>query len=519
LIAMRVPRFSCLPIAMAIALVACGSDGPGTSVRIALAYDDALGLDTAEVTLGDRTLTAPIEHELLLLVSDDTAGNEMPIAVWGRKEERRTAYGTATAVPVRGKTVAADLSLTACTPGCDGNTLMTCTGEPKSCQLGCSEDGDAHCLAPSASNGIDLTLVDTLAGTTTFASTTVFDTDTGTITGSVARAPGQGVNNGIMYAQAPPSGPGGVALGIFAFHNLAIDGGANIRISGARAAVLLVGDTAGIAGVIDVSGGRPARSSAGPGGGAGGSLGAQAGGCGAGAAGGHGSLAVPTDDGGGGGGGGGVTGAPGGGRSTPLVGVGGAACLPPLLEPLQGGSGGGRGGGPSGQAAVGGGGGGALQITALRVLVLTGTITAGGGGGDSGALSAVDPGAGAGGGAGGALLLEAPMLTIAGSAIIAANGGGGGGGGGDVMESNMPGADGGASDQFALGGAGTLDDNGGGTGGALASPPDVGRNAETNGNAGGGGGASGRVVLRGHARLVSGKISPQPTIMDVKPPS
>src|ERR1041385_7526057 len=103
---------------VAMATAACGSDGPGTSVRVALAYDDALGLDSAEVTLGDRTLPAPIAHELLLLVSDDAAGSEIPIAVWGRKESRRTAYGTTTAVPVRGKTVAADLSLTACTPGC-----------------------------------------------------------------------------------------------------------------------------------------------------------------------------------------------------------------------------------------------------------------------------------------------------------------------------------------------------------------------------------------------------------------
>src|ERR1043165_3498110 len=111
---MRVPRLSCLLIAIAMAVAACGSDGPGTSVRVALAYDDALGLDTAEVTLGDRTLSAPIEHELLLLVPDDAAGSEMPIAVWGRKEERRAAYGTTTAVPGRGKTGAAALSMPAC---------------------------------------------------------------------------------------------------------------------------------------------------------------------------------------------------------------------------------------------------------------------------------------------------------------------------------------------------------------------------------------------------------------------
>jgi hypothetical protein len=503
-----------VPILVAC-VVACTPDGPGTSVRVALTYDDSLGLDTAEVTLGDRTQSAPIAHQLLLLVSDEVAGSELPIAVWGRKASVRAAYGATTAVPVLGKTVETLLSLTSCTPGCQGDTLMTCTGAPKSCPLGCSEDGDAHCLAPSGSNGVDTTLADTLTGTTTISASTVFDTDTGAITGGISRPAGTDIKGGIGYFQAPASGAGGAALGIFAFHNLAIDETAMVRFTGVRAAVLLVGDTAGIAGVIDLSAGRGARSSPGPGGGAGGTSAAAAGGCGAGAAGGR----TGTSDGGGGGGGAGETGAPGGGLTTALAGAGGAACLPALLEPLQGGGGGGRGGpGDAAMAASGGGGGGALQITALRVLVITGTITAGGAGGDAGPASTSDAGAGAGGGSGGALLLEAPMLTVAASAIVAANGGGGGGGGGVPALPASPGGDGGATDAFAQGGFGSESDNGGGTAGSALSPPDVGRDGETNGNAGGGGAGVGRIVLRGHTRVVSGKFSPPPMLADVKPP-
>src|SRR5262245_24811165 len=99
----------------------CGSDGPGTSVRVALAYDDALGLDTAEVTLGDRTESGPIAHQLLLLLSDDIVGQQLSIEVWGRKADQRTAFGATTAVPERGKTVSAEVSLTTCRPSCQGD--------------------------------------------------------------------------------------------------------------------------------------------------------------------------------------------------------------------------------------------------------------------------------------------------------------------------------------------------------------------------------------------------------------
>ncbi|TMQ16626.1 MAG: hypothetical protein E6J91_11335 [Deltaproteobacteria bacterium] len=151
-------RLRTLLIALSLATLAAGcSHDPGTSLKIALAYDDALGLDTADVTLSDRTESGRIAHQLLLLVPDELAGMDMMIEVWGRKAGKRAAYGTATAVPRRGHTVAASVTLTACTPSCTGAMLTSCTGPMVSCALGCSEDGDAHCFGPRPSNGVDPT--------------------------------------------------------------------------------------------------------------------------------------------------------------------------------------------------------------------------------------------------------------------------------------------------------------------------------------------------------------------------
>src|ERR1044071_4970173 len=121
----------------------------------------------------------------------------MPIEVWGRKADERVAYGTTTAVPERGKTVTAQLSLTACTPGCQGDMLTTCTGPSISCALGCTEDGEAHCRSPGTSNGIDPTVAAPLSGTTTFTASAVLDTDTGAITGAINRPAGTGIAGGI----------------------------------------------------------------------------------------------------------------------------------------------------------------------------------------------------------------------------------------------------------------------------------------------------------------------------------
>jgi hypothetical protein len=505
-----------LPILAAV--VGCSPDNVGTSVKVALAYDDALGLDTADVTLAGSLRSAPIAHQLLLLVPDELARMGMPVdvEVWGRKAGKRAAYGTTTAVPQLGKTIAAALTLTPCTPVCLNNDLMTCTGATVTCSLGCAPDGDARCLAPTPSNGVDPTSADPLNGTTTISGNTTFNTDTGAITGGIDRPDGPGIESGIGYAQATPFAAGGAPLGIFVFHNLTIDATATVLFTGSRAAVLLVGDTARIDGMIDVAAGHGVRSAPGPGGGAGADSGPSQG-CGPGASGTR--NAATQDDGGGGGGGGGITGGPGGAVNQALLGVGGAMCLPMRLEPLQGGSGGGGGGpGSAASGAVGGGGGGALQITALGSLEITGKINAGGAGGAGGAASAIDGGGGGGGGSGGALLLEAPAVIIDGGAIVAANGGGGGGGGGP--QGGLPGDNAGTSANPVQGGGGAESTNTGGSGGALNSPPDVGGDGAPTGmsNGGGGGGATGLIVIRGHTWMLAGTISPGAIVDDVKPP-
>jgi hypothetical protein len=506
-----------LAVLVTCAVASCGPEGSGTSVRIALAYDDALGLDTAEVTVTERTESAPIAHELLLLIPDELAGSEQPVEVWGRKEGKQAAYGTTTVVPALGKTVAAALALAVCAPGCDGDNLRTCSGAVTKCATSCSEDGDAHCVALKPSNGIDPAAADALQGTTTIAANSTIDTDTGAISGGITRAAGTGVIAGIAYLQAPAFGNGGAPLGIFVFHGLAVEAAATVRFTGARAAVLLVGSDARIFGVLDLTAGRGARTVPGPGGGAGGTQASAAGGCGPGFPGGRSGT---TDGGGGGGGGGGEmagTGGPGGGAIPGVLGLGGPMCLPATLEPLQGGSGGGR-GSPGGTATApsGGGGGGALQITAVKSLEITGTINAGGAGADGGPASAGDAGSGAGGGAGGGVLLESPIVIVGSTAIVAANGGSGGGGGGGIAGlAGLPGENAAAASTPVQGGGGQENSANGGSGGAATSPPDVGGDGISNG--GGGGGAVGAIAIRGHLRVLTGTISPFPTVMDLPP--
>ncbi len=513
------------PFLVAAALIGCDADDPGTSVEVALTYEDALRLETADVTLLNRTKSANIAHQLLLLVPDELAGMDMPMEVWGRKAGKRAAYGTGSAVPVLGETVMAAVTLTACSPGCQGEMLTTCTGAMVTCALGCSEDGDAHCIGPRPSNGVDPTAADPLSGTTTISTNTTFDVDTGAITGGLTRDAVTGINNGIGYFQAPAFAAGGSPLGIFVFHNLTIDASATVRFTGTRAAVWLVGDAAKIAGIVDVSAGRGAPSVPGPGGGAGGTEAAAAQGCGAG---GMGMRAATINDGGGGGGGGGTPGAAGGtGNNTAANpasgGVAGPACLSSNLVPLQGGSGGGIGG--SGDAPApsnGGGGGGALQITALGSLEITGTINAGGAGGEGGRGVAATPtnaSAGGGGGAGGGILLEAPVLVVGSTAILAANGGGGGGAGSDTY-SGGPGANARASLIRASGGtAGAAVGGNGGAGGVSGTAPVAGTGdtvTTTISNGGGGGGAVGAIVLRGRMRMVTGTTTPSAVQMDVQ---
>ena len=504
-------RFALLTTLTVLA-AGCGSADPGTSVRLAVTYDDALGLDDAEVKIAERSETGPPAHELLLLVADAAADSQIEIAVWGRKAGARVAYGTATVTPRRGVEVSARLELSTCMPGCAGNQLRAC-GPPVSCALGCSVAGAPHCVAPAMSNGVMEAYLDGVTEPILIADDTLIDGDTGAITGGLSRAAGTGIDHGIGFTLQSTTGDD---LAVFAFRDLTIGG--NVRITGTHAVVLLVGESVTMAGVIDVAGGHDSPASHGPGGGVGSTERDLAGGCGPG---GPGGKAVLYDSGGGGGGAAseGGLGGPAGASQALAGGDQGSVCFTPELEPLRGGSGGGRGGrGSSASSASGGGGGGALQITALVSLEITGTIDAGGAGGALGAPGNGDgdTGGGGGGGAGGAILLEAPQVTVASTAILVANGGGGGGGGGPGI--GYAGQNGPRGAFPAMGGAGAaldLPNNGGGSGGANAFG-DFGSAGELDG--GGGGGSYGTIVIRGRDLSVAGTISPPARQLDVHPP-
>lgn len=495
--------------------VACSAE-PGTSIDLALGYDDALRLETADVTIAGRTESSAIAHRLFLLLPDELAGEDMSIEVWARRSGERAAFGAVTATPRLGATVAASLMLTACTPGCSGDVLTTCTGPATSCALGCSSDGDARCIAPRPSNGVDPVAAEALRGTTTISAETTFDVDTGAITGGITRAAGAGNIDGIGYVQLPPFAAGGAPLGVFVFHSVTVDAGARVRFTGGRAVVWLVGDVARIAGTMDVSAGQGAPSTPGPGGGAGGSATGLAQGCGAGGPGT--GDAQDREDSGGAGGSAGAAGGAGGLSGTSPGGAPHVACLSASLEPLQGGSGGGTGSpGMDTAAARGGGGGGALQISALGMLEVTGTIHAGGAGGEGGVTGAASVSAAGGGGSGGAILLEAPTLIVAQGAILAANGGGGGGGAGFATgpRAGQSGGAGMTSPTAAPGGMGFAVGTSGGNGGARGVAAQNGQGSSTPGNSGGGGGGVGAIVLRARIARVAGTITPAAVQLDV----
>jgi len=194
----------------------------------------------------------------------------------------------------------------------------------------------------------------------------------------------------------------------------------------------------------------------------------------------------------------------------------GSPALTPLVAGMRG---------QNGCGVPGGGGGGALQITAGAAITVTGTITAGGGGGSGGSSSGTCLG-GAGGGSGGAILLEAPAITVTGT--IAASGGGGGGGG----SSDFGGGSGGGDARYGgFGGSGN-DDHGcplqgytsGGDGGwgASSNNGSSGDSSDfisgclsgtTYVGAGGGGGGVGRVrVNTATGCQCAGTFSPAPSI-------
>ncbi len=386
-----------------------------------------------------------------------------------------------------------------CTCVSDG---LVCGSATVTCALGCVAGAPAHCARLIPSNGLGSELYDHVALPIALTGPTIFNTDTGEIGGSLTRAAGLGVLDGVEYQQV-----GGI--GVFVFASLEIQAG-NVGFVGTRPVAWLVAGDATIDAVIDASAaGDGHQATPGPGGGAGGRATLGAGGCAPGAPG-AGDLATKADA-GGGGGGGAVGGASGGQTASSPGGLAGGGCIPVDGQPLAGGSGGGGGSAGATAGAFGGGGGGAIQISVNGRLGFeaNGSITVGGAGGEGGygdPTVANNAGGGGGGGGGGLILLEAIELHTATATFFAANGGGGGGGGfsansavrGENAKLSATAAAGGASG----GNTATIGGSGGST-----TPPHAGvASASPNANTGGGGGSTGALrfnTLAGSAQPVN----------------
>ena len=416
-----------------------------------------------------------------------------------------------------------------CAARCEGDSLITCNGAqdnpPMSCPAGCLTTGAPHCATLVPSNGASMSDLTGVIGDLVVAAgqVVVIDGDDGSIIGYVAgtpttiRDPGVGLGDSIRF-RALAQGNGAPEVAIFGVRSLAIADGGRLWIAGDRPVLILVEQTASIAGALDAGGGHSGATGmvdcqecAGAGGGAGSTDLTAASGCGPGL---DGNYYPAMDETGGGGGGLGSVGGRGGdsnggaavgGDVTPITG-----CPGDDLIPLEGGSGGGQGAltGAVG-GAEGGGGGGAVQITALLSISLLATadLYAGGAGG----VGTMADYGGGGGGAGGGVLLEAPEVMVASGARITANGGGGGSG----REANR-GENGARSGVRASGGAGNGTGNNDGRGGlggvgALTGQVATQGNGTIDGTGGGGGAGVVRINTVDPFLLPNVVISPPPT--------
>lgn len=284
-------------------------------------------------------------------------------------------------------------------------------------------------------------------------------------------------NANCTYIQRQPGGPD---LCVFVYQDIQIAAAGVLILSGARPAALTARGTIFVQGVINADQAGSNTGSA---------NGADTGNAAA----------------GGGGAGGATIGASGGKNFLGGSGGFGGSAVPPVFVPLVGGSHGGAGGTTT--TASGGRGGGALQVAACGDLIVAAgaQIRASGQGGSGGTAPAASPNSGGGGGSGGTLLLEGTNISIAGN--VSANGGGGGGGGTTTI-SGQAGTDGRTDTQSAAGGLPGGAGAGMGGGGGLTSTPSPGGNAASNlGGAGGGGGAGGRIHINACASLsVSGAV-------------
>jgi hypothetical protein len=413
-----------------------------------------------------------------------------------------------------------DMPPVTCTASCrDDSTLLRCNGDgsqtAESCDVGCSVAPTAHCqtiapLAPVTADDLQITGLSTItfkAGTTYLV-----NTDDGSITN--VRPPNtmrSQTLSGIAFRYLDATNDAtDRGWGVFVFGDAVVEDGAIVKLTGARAAVLVSLKDWKVAGVID---GRAIDPNTGnvcgvPGApGAGGFAGGvtvggsptMPGTPAKGAGPGGGTRAVAGESGGAGGGHGGVGGV-GGQAGSSAANAGGKIDYTLPIAPVHGGSGGGT-GHIFGEA--GGGGGGAVHLVALHAVTIgggasAGGINVGGCGGRAGTF-----GGGAGGGAGGTILIESPSVSLLALGRLAANGGGGG-------AHTANGGNGGLDEALAPGGTGDATYASGGAGGGNSTLHGDGSDGSSTGSgqsfAGGGGGAAGIIVIRN----LSGSLVPPP---------
>lgn len=372
------------------------------------------------------------------------------------------------------------------------------------CALGCglSASGTAECKVyvptePVINNDFSLSSVSDIS----VASSAIFNTDTGEITGSVQRPPNASPTatqstNGIVFVIR-----GG--FGLFVMRNLTVTANSELRLIGTHAGVLVSQHQISVDGRIDARGYAGddlcAGGVAGPGGSHGGTTSTD------GSSGSAGSVTGDTNNqlvaSGGGGGGYGTAGGKGGKGFLVLTALGGIGGTTQPLG-LRGGGAGGNGGGIHG--GLGGGGGGAILLVAPEQITLAqhARVTVSGCGGDSGGGDS----GGGGGGSGGTLIVESPIVELdAPENLLAVGGGGGAGADGAPGHPNV--SDDPSQSGSAGGAAGTQGTSGkGGDGARTDSSP--GQNGSQSTRGGGGGGGAGRIVINTTSRQGNGGSKP-----------
>jgi len=146
-------------IVLGLALVAGCADG--TRLRVDVAVDPALAIDSYQVKVEDHVVLSEPRPTLELLLADATAGSTMLVEVWGLRAGTQVAYGAVPVVPAKGETVAAAVTLapiscgTWCTPGtiaCASDGYTTCEQQDDGC-LAWSDVTACPSATPFCSNG------------------------------------------------------------------------------------------------------------------------------------------------------------------------------------------------------------------------------------------------------------------------------------------------------------------------------------------------------------------------------